>query len=283
MHIKRTSKYIDSYIDTIKSLGLDYTLRHGTYTTKVIHALGRKTFSSITLSNKTFIASNMIKKDVLESDFFQEIKDKTFSSVNYGYNTKLYYVYGLDGFSNIDISQAYAHCLLLHNLITPKTFDYIMKLPKGERLICVGMLARTYTEFKYTHKGEVSSVDFFQEPTYNVFMFLINEIDSVMKDCAFYLGNSFIFYWVDGIFFRSSAPKKAIKKVEETLEYYGYPYKYENISHFVFKTIHETNNIQVDCTKNGEPKTYIWGRNAESDKIKTMIYEKFKYGKNVTI
>lgn len=284
MHIKRTAEYLDAYINTIKDMGLDYKLRHGTYTTKVIHKLGRKTFSSMKLTNKAFIAANKIKKDVLESEFYQQIKDKEFSSVNYGYNNKIRFAFGHgESVLNIDISQAYAHCLLLNNLITTDTFDYITKLPKSERLIVVGMLARTYTEFSYTQKGEVKQVDFFKEPTYNVFMFLINEIDNVMKDCVFYLGNHFYFYWVDGIFFRKSAPKNVIKKVEGIFEYYGYPYKYEDITYFHYKVNEEEDNIYVNLIKNNEPKQYVWGRNVESDKIKTLIYEKFKYGKNVTI
>lgn len=284
MHIKRTSDYIDSYINIIKDMGLDYKLRHGTYTTKVIHNLGRKTFSSMKLTNKAFVAANKIKKDVLESEFYQQIKEKDFSSVNYGYNKNIRYSCGLeDAVLNIDISQAYAHCLLLNNLITPNTFDYITKLPKSERLIVVGMLARTYTEFTYSQKGDVKKVDFFKEPTYNVFMFLINEIDSVMKDCVFYLGNYFYFYWVDGIFFKSNTPKHIIKKVESIFEYMGYPFKYEDITYFQYKVNPEDDNIYVNVIKNNEPKQYVWGRNVESDKIKTLIYEKFKYGKNVTM
>jgi hypothetical protein len=284
MHIKRTSQYIDSYINIIKDMGLDYTLRHGTYTTKVIHSLGRKTFSSMKLTNKAFVAANKIKKDVLESEFYQQIKDKEYSSVNYGYNKNIRYTFGYgNGVLNIDISQAYAHCLLLNNLITTNTFDYISKLPKSERLIVVGMLARTYTEFSYSQKGDVNKVDFFKEPTYNVFMFLINEIDNVMKDCVFYLGNYYYFYWVDGIFFKADTPKHIIKKVEGIFEYMGYPYKYEDVSYFQYKINEEDDNIYVNLVKNGEPKQYVWGRNIESEKIKTLIYEKFKYGKSVTI
>ena len=245
--------------------------------------MGRKTFSSIKLSNSAFIGANKIKKDVLASEFYQQIKDNEFSSVNYGYNKNIRYSFGNSDVLNIDISQAYAHCLLLNGLITSETFDYITKLHKSERLIVVGMLARTYTEFTYTQKGDVLSVDFFKEPTYNVFMYLINEIDSVMKDCVFYLGNNFYFYWVDGIFFKSSTSKKLIRKVEEVFEYYGYPYKYEDISYFQYKVHEEEDNIYVNVVKNDEPKQYVWGRNVESDKIKTLIYEKFKYGKSVTI
>jgi len=42
---------------------------------------------------------------------------------------------------NIDIKSAYATILKNDGLITQKTFDFINRLPKQERLTAVGMLA----------------------------------------------------------------------------------------------------------------------------------------------
>ena len=104
-----------------------------------------------------------------------------------------------------------------------------------------------------------------------------------MKDCAFYLGKDFLFYWVDGIFFDKKASIKKINKVEETLQFYGYPYKWEEVREFYMRKIEDKEQMVVDCWKNKEQKQYIWGVDPEVQKIKTLIYEKHKYGKSVSI
>ena len=74
-------------------------------------------------------------------------------------------------------------------------------------MVCVGMLARSYS--KYTYKGkECIKVEFHREPTAQIFFFLIQEVEYVMRDCKWYLGKDYIFHWVDGVFFKP-----------ETLEY----------------------------------------------------------------
>jgi hypothetical protein len=269
MKLVRTQEYIETYCEILQDMGLDYTIRHGTYTTSIIHANGKRNFSCVEFSKMTFIAAQKVKKDVLNSPFYQEIKDMTFDKQNYDFNKDLRFITSANTY-NIDINKAYAHCLLTHNLITSETFDFIQKLPKAERLVCVGMLARSYTDFKYID-GQLDGVDFHREPTANVFFFLINEINRVMKDCQFYLGKHFYFYWVDGIFFSEQTPSSTIRKVEGVLEYFGYPYKYEKIDFFDYKYDCENAKIEVNLKKDNENKCYNWGVDEEFDKIKKHL------------
>jgi len=281
--MKRTNGYIDAYCESLNRIGLNYKIRHGTYSTSIIHDNGTKKFATNDYSRRLFAASKMVKKDVLQSDFWNDIKDSKFEKNNYDFNKDIKFFTGHDTY-NIDISKAYATCLITHGLITSKTFDYIYTLPKEERLICVGMLARSYSEFYYKN-GELDDVTFFREETANAFFFLIQEIDSVMKDCKFYLGDNFLFYWVDGIFFKGCTPKSTIKKIENVLNCYGYPYKYEKIDFFDYKYDADNDNIIVNCVKNDEFKEYIWGRDSEKEKIletikKQRLEKPFKNNKN---
>jgi len=279
MKIKRTTQFIKEYCNVLTELKSDYTIRHSQYTTKIIHPRGKVTYSLNNMSRKCFAAASKVKKDVVNSDFFQEIRDQKFELINYDYNRKRRLFVGKSVY-NIDISSAYAYALLTHNLITSDTFDYLRKLPKGDRLVAVGMLARSYVEYKYDNSGKVYDVEFFQEETKNAFFFLISEIDAVMKECAFYLGNNFLFYWVDGIFFTENTSQKTIKKVEEILQYYGYPYKWEQVEDFSYRLSEDDKNIKVTCIKNGQPKEYLWGRDNNSENILNYLKEKHKYGKS---
>jgi hypothetical protein len=279
MKIKRTTQFIKEYCDVLTELKSDYTIRHSQYTTKIIHNRGKVTYSMNNMSRNCFAAANKVKKDVKNSDLFQEIRDQKFELVNYDYNRKTR-MFMSKSVYNIDISSAYAYALLTHNLITSETFEYLRKLPKGDRLVAVGMLARSYVEYEYDYSGKIKNVNFFQEETKNAFFFLISEIDAVMKECAFYLGNHFLFYWVDGIFFTEQASQKTIKKVEEILQYYGYPYKWEKVENFTYRLSDDDKNIRVNCIKNGQPKEYLWGREKNSENILTYLKEKHKYGKS---
>lgn len=283
MRIIRTTQFIKEYCESLTRLKTPYKIRHSQYTTKIIRDDKTSvTYSHNNMSRRCFIAANKVKKDVKESEFFQEIKDKKFDLTNYDYNRKRKMFMAMKVI-NVDISSAYAYCLLTHNLITSETFEYLKSLPKGDRLVAVGMLARSYAEYDYDQFGEVQNVTFHQEPTRNAFFFLISEIDNVMKECAFYLGGTFLFYWVDGIFYTEDATEKQRKKVEEIFEYYGYPYKYEEVRDFYYRLSDDDKNIRVTCVKNNEYKEYLWGRDKHGDDILEVLKQKHKYGQTISI
>ena len=154
---------------------------------------------------------------------------------------------------NIDLSSAYAYCLYNCELITKKTFNYLLKLPKMERLTAVGMLATSHV--KYFYSGG-KCVDFkpYREPTAQIFFFLIDEINYLMQDIKWILGNDFIFYWVDGVFIKPSVSKKKIQDVENLLISLKYPYKYEKVENFSVTRIQD--KVIIDMIKNDETKRY---------------------------
>lgn len=279
---ERSEASINAYIKNLEALGVKYKVRHSQYSTKIMSNLGNYTMTHMELSKKTFVAYNKIRRDVLQSEAYASIIDKTYLTENYDYDKNRLRYISDNGVYNMDITSAYAHTLLLHGFITGETFDYITRIPKHERLICVGMLARSYTEFIYNDKGEATDVNFHREATSNVFFFLIQEIDAVMKECAYVLGKHFIFYWVDGIFFERQTPAHKIKQVEEIFNYYGYPYKWENVEYFQYELSDDEENINVRCLKNDEWKEYIWGVDKSEKDIKRYLNNKYRYAQKST-
>ena len=227
-------------------------------------------------SPKVFIAFNKVKKDVLESDLAKEIMKRKHYTDNYESNKLIPHSFYADKLLNIDINQAYATCLYINKIISKDTYLYIQSLPKTERLVCVGMLAKGYTEFKY-QDGVCIDVSAYREPTAQVFFYVIQEINHVMRDMKFFLGKDFLMYWVDGIFFNYDTSRHRIKQAEEVLLEQGYRYKYEDCKNFDYKR--QGSKIVVDMIKNGHQKHLEFRAENKKD-ILTNLYENAKKSQN---
>jgi hypothetical protein len=214
----------------------------------------------------------LIKKDVLNSSNAQQIMASKYLKTNYGLSDikKSYFASNV---LNIDISSAYATCLYNNGLITGETFNVLKTIPKVERLPCVGMLATSYSKFQYDN-GECINVDMHRSPTANVFFYLIDEINYIMRNIEFMLGKNFIFYWVDGIFFNEKTDKKIVKQIEDYLTEMGYKYKYENVEDFRME-VDET-KMMLRMIKNGDVKQYVVGKDNVGESIKKYINDQFK-------
>jgi hypothetical protein len=276
IQIPRNPTNIQSNIDILNQLGVKFEVQHGTYTTTIITDKGKSRYMMNSYNVRVFKCASLIKKDVLNSALAQEIMQSQYVKQNFGFsnNPKSYKAKKV---LNIDISSAYATCLLRNGLITESTYKILKSLPKAERLPCVGMLATSHTNFFYEN-GECVNVETFRSKTANVFFFLIDEINAIMQTIQYQLGSRFIFYWVDGIFFDYNTDKQTVKLVEEFLMYQGYDYKYENVNDF--KIVQDDNNLVIQMLKNKEYKEYTIGKDNVGDAIKTYLNENIKKQKN---
>lgn len=250
--LKRTPEAIKWIQDSLAISDIDYVLKHGTYTTSIEHSMGTIKLMLNNFHNRVFCASQMVKKDCKESVNGQQIMTSTYQKKNFDSNSKIDNI-KYDSCFNIDLSSAYAYCLLNSGLITKKTFNYLTKLRKIERLTAVGMLATSHV--KYFYSGG-KCVDFkpHREPTAQIFFYLIDEINYLMQDIKWILGNDFIFYWVDGVFIKPTCPKHKIQKVENLLTSMLYPYKYEKVENFSVNRIQD--KVIINMIKNDETKRY---------------------------
>ena len=252
MIIERETDSFKAYVDFLKLNKFNYKIHHGTYTTKVETDMGVTKYPTTSFSNRVFIAANKIRKDVLQSEYAQDILTSTFERHNYD-NDQTISDYWADSLFNIDISGAYASCLYLSGLITHETYAYLNRLAKDERLPACGMLAKSHTTWTYEN-GECTNVEVVRAATAPVFYYLIAEVNNAMQACKWELGKDFLFYWVDGIFFKPDTSKRKVKKVEQILSDRGYRYKYEKVEKF---NLYKRNNVYVvDMVKNDIQKHY---------------------------
>lgn len=107
---------------------------------------------------------------------------------------------------NIDLKNAYPTALFRANLIDAEMFEYIGKFNKLARLQSIGMFASRKTVFDYL-QGYLIDITQTESETKNAYFFAANATDKIMKAAKNICGDSFLFYWFDGIYFE---PKKEV-------------------------------------------------------------------------
>jgi hypothetical protein len=242
----------ESIIKQYKQAGLDFQVKHSNYNTQIIGQESVIKFIQTEHSIKVFIAYNKIVADLKKSDKTVEILQGDWSTENFdsknglkpcSYKTVL----------NLDITSAYPYCLFINKLITLDTFNYLMALPKNERLPAIGMIAKKSVWIDY-QKGKATTWDVKTGEYANIFFFVIQQITDLMAWAADIAGDDFLFYWVDGIFLKPTISKKKLQEITGIFAEQGYYYKYENVKNF--SVVRENDKLYINMIKNGDEKPY---------------------------
>jgi hypothetical protein len=272
MKLTRKPKTVDEIIKLLTTWSDSFRVHHGTYSTIIETEASKIKFAGTKFNNRVFIAAKLVMRDVLNSERGPIIMQTVWPRNNFQNKDNLQ-PFRAKKILNIDISGAYASCLKVNELITDKTFNYLQKLKKDERLPAVGMLARTFTVFTY-ECGELTDVEVQRAATAQVFFYLIAEINNVMQAVEYELGKYFYFYWVDGIFFSYETPAHIVKAVEAILQDRGYKFKYESVENFSLKRSRDLYTISM--IKNGENKTYKFTDSQIGRDITNILHERAK-------
>jgi len=242
----------ESIIKQYKEAGLDFQVKHSNYNTQIIGQESVIKFIQTEHSIKVFIAYNKIVADLKKSDKTLEILQGEWSTENFdsknglkpcSYKTVL----------NLDITSAYPYCLFINKLIGLDTFNYLMALPKNERLPAIGMIAKKSVWIDY-QKGKATTWDVKTGEYANIFFFVIQQITDLMAWAADIAGDDFLFYWVDGIFLKPTISKKKLQEITGIFAEQGYYYKYENVKNF--SVVRENDKLYINMIKNGDEKPY---------------------------
>jgi hypothetical protein len=242
----------ESIIKQYKEAGLDFQVKHSNYNTQIIGQESVIKFIQTEHSIKVFIAYNKIVADLKKSDKTVEILQGDWSTENFdsknglkpcSYKTVL----------NLDITSAYPYCLFINKLICLDTFNYLMALPKNERLPAIGMIAKKSVWIDY-QKGKATTWDVKTGEYANIFFFVIQQITDLMAWAADIAGEDFLFYWVDGIFLKPTISKKKLQEITGIFAEQGYYYKYENVKNF--SVVRENDKLFINMIKNGDEKPY---------------------------
>ena len=242
----------ESIIKQYKEAGLDFQVKHSNYNTQIIGQETVLKFIQTEHSIKVFVAYNKIVSDLKKSDKTIEILQQDWSTENFDSKNGLKHC-KYKTVLNLDITSAYPYCLFINKLISQDTFNYLMALPKSERLPAIGMIAKKSVWIDYSN-GKASNWDVKTGEYANIFFFVIQQITDLMAWAADIAGDDFLFYWVDGIFLKPTISKKKLQEITGIFAEQGYYYKYENVKNF--SVVRENDKLFINMIKNGEEKPY---------------------------
>lgn len=249
----RDGKTLKVWMDFLIESKQNFLVRSSTYSTTITLPNGnRLKFFKNKYQDHVFIANKMILKDMKTKNNIDEIVSGNFQKINYDSKN------GLEPFEgtniiNIDISSAYASTLANHGLISKRTFDFLQRLKKFERLPAIGMLARKSMVFTY-EDGTCVDTEIDLSKDAQVFYFLIQKVEEAMQQAKAIAGEHYLFHWVDGIFIDGVIDQKKLAQIENVFKKCNYAIKYEQIDYL--RVWREDDDIWVDMLKNGEQKLF---------------------------
>lgn len=196
------------------------TFKKGTYTTKELMFIRS-------------VKNHIIKNDIHLKDEFQE-KQLYSDDVHYVKVSKVPVGQLFDKVCEVDIDQAYWETAYQLGIINDKIYVSGSKgsISKKARLTALGSLAKkTYT---YKFKGKkITERMVEKEPLLeNLWFTICKRVSDVMNIVIERLGNDFIFYWVDGIYFKHT--KKNVQIAMNTFIENGYNAKFKKINQIYF-------------------------------------------------
>jgi len=250
----RDVETIKKIVQMYKDMKLDFCIKNSSYSTIIETETNQVRFITNNYSNAVFMAAQKIKSDVTKSELGKSIMAGHYSTSNYdsanGQPDGKW-----DKIINIDITSAYATCLLNSKLISKETYLFLQKIPKTERLPAMGMLARNQLIINF-EKGEPISNERFTADTAQIFFYIISEINKMMQTVMQMAGDHFLFYWVDGVFLKQDIPVKLLDQIENVFLHKNYAVKYESVKDLEWKR--EEDSVVITMNKNGENKRYAF-------------------------
>jgi len=180
-----------------------------------------------TLTRKeVFYIHSKIKSNIKNSNIFIDEVPK--DNINYySITNRLGVNARIDNIFCIDIKSAYPSALLNEKLILIDTFNELQMLDKLERLKSIGMLASKKTILFY-HRGTLNDYDLKENEYSNYFFYTQYVIGEIMNLIEIELGNDFLFFWIDGIYFKNEIN---IKKVCDILQKANYLFSIEKLDY----------------------------------------------------
>jgi len=226
----RTAAGVKKQIEINQLMKANFEVHNSNYTTSIVYPKTgyRHKFITSNLNKMAFIAHAKMKVDILKNapaefwnnNFEKDILlfDCTEEEKNEDFNLII----------NFDLKNAYPTALLKAGFLSEETAQFIEKRNKLHRLQAIGIFAGQKNIFRY-EKGILSEVDFWQNPLKNVYFFAAKKTDNIIRSAARISGDSFLFFWFDGIYIRPH--RRAEKMITDFFETHKIEYKKELIKY----------------------------------------------------
>jgi hypothetical protein len=201
--VELTPANVKKYIDIHTKLKLPFEMTVSNYTTMIKSSLYDLHFMKNAQNNRTFSAFQKVKCDCVR----RPVPSINPMNLNY-FSTNIFQNdFYADIIYNIDLKAAYATVLLNDKFITEETYKHLMTLPKMERLASVGMLAGKKSVFKINAEGKPTESYDVISATSDYFFYCVQKTFDIMHEARCLLQESFLFSWVDGVYFLDTENK----------------------------------------------------------------------------
>jgi hypothetical protein len=239
---------VKTLIDLHKTVNIPFACSVTNYTTHLESELRNILFQKEHRSTQMFAAYQYLKKDIEGKNLPHVDPDKLRYYIN-GFNGNQIYS---DKIYNIDLKAAYATILFNKGILSKKTYRYLMRLPKIERLVSVGMLASRKNTFHFNNNGRIIAETEVISPYSNFFFAAVKETYDIMNEAKVILGNDFLFSWVDGIYFMNRRHKTSLMNF---LKARNLKASFSVLKEFEIEMNHEFHRLSY--MKDGQKKYFI--------------------------
>lgn len=246
----------NEYIEMAKVVGLPFSVKISNYTMEIETLYERRLFLQNVTTNSAFMAGAMVKKQVKQCG-----KEMPFIKMADLVYYELADIERLLSAPNqvfcIDIKKAYPTALYNYGAIDKYCYDFLGTISKKDRLAALGMLASNKRIFDYDENGVNYRIVHEKSSLKEWFFLCVLQTQKIMFDLKRILGDSFLFFWVDGIYFDDI---EKVELVENYLRQNNYSNTFERLN--CFNVIREEgyNNIFYTNTK-GVPKLFTMPKN----------------------
>lgn len=214
----------DKFMRMLINSNTDFDLYISNYAMKVIADEQIINFTKHEQSRATFAAFSKLKSELQEKPR-PDIKHDDVIYFLHDFKAPIY----VERVCNIDLKSAYANILFMDELITKATFKYLSKLVKRDRLSAVGMLASKKQVFEF-RKGQPQNVREERSEFAPFFFYAVKRTYEIMSELKKICGKSYLFTWVDGIYF---LPDPGIEKdCKQYLSEIKFPFSVEHLKEF---------------------------------------------------
>lgn len=192
-------------VQELLNFGIPYELYYSSSTARLTTQYEKRIYAESRITKRELILRNAIKKDIADrvhhvirddrpAHYFRWAKKLGYMDIQPGEVLRIHDVY------EIDLVSAYYHAASHLGYLSADFFEKTKKLPKPIRLRLLGSIA-TRKQFETFDGEELISWTEQDDKMRAVWHNIVCFVDDVMQEMATYLGDRFLWYWVDGIYF----------------------------------------------------------------------------------
>lgn len=261
-----------THVEFCQANGIPYKLTYTTASARLVTPYQKIVFAEDRITKREFVLRNKLMKMVDESVDYV-VRDP-YKPTYQKFAPKLHNIafseqdlIEVEDVYEIDLNQAYYYAAYIMGFIDEDFFKKTLDLPKHIRLRLLGSIA-TVKHIEESDGEEITYDTIENQKMRDIWHNIVCHVDRVMTEMAEALGDRFIFYWVDGIYFTTfgehdvpalvveqiaeknnfQVKKKKLKKIEirKVSRYLvAHVHEYETDHTRIFTSTHKGGNIPL--------------------------------------